>query len=325
MMNDDFLQYYLEMDKKYEKYKPKLLKCNEILFKMDDVEEKVRIIKDLYAYMKEISTEFYSEEKNEFVCFENLIQLLCCCEETLGNKCIIDISTNSNQHNTSKKEENIVNEIVNLTRKSLLNLLTMNGSYSHPFDFYDLENYCEISCDNTISICNDMSIKCSKIKIPYGFTNNLLLFNGKGFHCFTILEINKTKYLVDCTYKQFFLLKKCILDRIGIPCLGGCYAGSFMLMTDRRRKVAEKILKDGWILLTEEVFKDYMDGFMLSWRNGIYYELIQDFSYKTPYTAEDYWRFLNEKDDLLNYEKRLTLGFQEMPLKNPKCHLRNIK
>lgn len=285
--------------------------------------KKVKIIKELYAFVKEISLEFYSEDRHEFVCLENLVQLLSWCENTLEDEYIVDTSTNYNENisNKSSNAESIVSEIVHLTRKSLLQLFTKYGR-PHSFDFYNVENYCETSCDLTSSICNDMSIKNHKIKMQNGFANNMALFNGKGYHCFSILEIKDKKYLVDGTYKQFFLLKRCLLERIGIPYLGGCYAGGFMIMSESRRQVAEKLLKDGWILLTEEVFKDYMDGFFLSWRNGLYYEETDDFSYKTSYTAKDYWNFLMEQDNILRYEKELTLGFQKMPLKNPNISFR---
>lgn len=198
----------------------------------------------------------------------------------------------------------------------------MCGRYNHSFDFYSLEDYCEKSCDNISSLCELGDIKCHKIKMNYGFKNNLQLFEGRGFHCFTILELNENKYLVDTTYKQFFLLKKGLLERIGIPYLGGCYAGAFMLMTENRRKIAEKLIKEGWIQLTEEVFKEYMDGFLLSWRNGIYYEETGDFSYETSYTAKDYWTFLTGNKSILSYEKKITLGFQDRPLKDPTLSFR---
>lgn len=149
-----------------------------------------------------------------------------------------------------------------------------------------------------------------------GLNLNDLVY-GYGFHCFVIIETNSNKYLIDCTYKQFFNQNRNLLERIGIPHLSGCDAGVFMLMDERRRKVAAKILKEGWIKLTPETFKDYMDGFLLSWRNGFYYETTNDFSFTTPYTADDYWDFLYGQKDLAEYEKIKNLGFQREPLKKP--------
>lgn len=312
-MNYDLLDKYLKLEKKYEKYKMRLLKENEILYSLNDISLKVDIIKNLYAYVKELAPMFYLEEENDFVWFENLVRLLLDCESFLDNEYILDISSNIDKCN---KEEKLLGEIVALNRKYLWNLFTMHGKYRHEFDYYNLENYCEISCDNILSICQRKNISCHKIKIQDGFNHNIELFAGRGFHYFTILEIEDRKYLVDCTYKQFFQLKRGLLERIGIPYLSGCGAGTFMMMDEERSKIAKKIIQDGFILLTDDVFKCYMDGFLLSWRNGTYYEEINDFSYKTPYSASDYWNFLNENDDLFNYEDKILLGYQDKPLKN---------
>lgn len=115
------------------------------------------------------------------------------------------------------------------------------------------------------------------------FNHNSTLFNGRGYHFFNILKINGNYYLVDCTYKQFFLLRKCLLERIGIPYLSGCYPGVFMCLTEKRKNTAEQIIQNGYIPLTDDIFKDYMDGFLLSWRNGTFYEETKDCSYTTPY------------------------------------------
>ncbi len=48
---------------------------------------------------------------------------------------------------------------------------------------------------------------------------------------------------------------------MGIIKLRNNYPGTFMVMSESRRKVAEKICKDGYSSLTSAVFKDYMDVF----------------------------------------------------------------
>ncbi len=73
----------------------------------------------------------------------------------------------------------------------------------------------------------------------------------------------------------------------------------------------EKILKDGWIKSDEDILKHYLDGFAISYRNGIYYAQTKDYSYKTSYNAEDYIRFLKEEDSQINHEGKEALGFQK--------------
>lgn len=90
-----------------------------------------------------------------------------------------------------------------------------------------------------------------------------------------------------------------------------------MIVNESRIKVAEKILRDGWIKLEGNVLKDYLDGFALSYRNGLYYQKTEDFSYETRYSVNDYKNFLNGWDSQLNHESRLFLDSQKIPLQNP--------
>ena len=160
------------------------------------------------------------------------------------------------------------------------------------------------------------TIQTTKITIEPGFLKDSPLFNQRKKHCCNLVKVNGELYLVDCTYAQFFLQKDCILERLGIPMLSGCAPGTFMLIDETRKMVAKKLLKDGWIKATPEVIKAYMDGFALSFRNGLYYEETRDFTYTTDYTTEDYLRFLFGEDNQLHYEEESYLGFQNRPLKN---------
>ena len=90
-----------------------------------------------------------------------------------------------------------------------------------------------------------------------------------------------------------------------------------MLMSEERKKIAQKILKDGYIKLTPNVLKYYLDGFTNFYRNGTYYEETNDFSYEPTYQDSDYMAFLEGKDNQLNHEKEKYLAYQKLPLKNP--------
>lgn len=317
--NEQLLAFYHETNDKYEVYKKVLNENREILIDTKSVNEKVERIKNLYTFMKEICPEFYLEQKKEFNSFDLLAYLLLNCEDTLEKEYILNTTSNfhAEKNQNLVEEELIVATIVYWTRKALLKELTVNGKYHHTYDFYDLSNECEFASEKTLKICNKMSIPCYQIKIEPGFFKDSMLCNLGDYHWFNIAIIKDAPYLIDCTYKQFFLLKKCFLERIGIPYLYGCYAGAFMMMEESRRKVAEKLIKDGYILLTDEVLKDYFDGFALSYRNGLYYEKTADFSYTTPYTAEDYKNFLRRVDSQLHHEGDVVLGLQRRPLKDP--------
>ena len=92
-----------------------------------------------------------------------------------------------------------------------------------------------------------------------------------------------------------------------------------MIMSEERKKVAEVLLKRGWIELDQNVFKHYMDGFAISFRNGLYYEQTNDFSYTTNYTASDYEKFLFGADTQILHEGDEVLGYQKRPLQKNIC------
>ena len=57
--------------------------------------------------------------------------------------------------------------------------------------------------------------------------------------------------------------------------------------------------------------------FTVSFRNGLYYENTNDFSFTAPYSVEDYVKFLHGENSQLNIEGEENLGYQRRPLKDP--------
>ena len=95
----------------------------------------------------------------------------------------------------------------------------------------------------------------------------------------------------------------------------GCLPGTFILMDKEREEVAKKLLRDGWIELDEKKLKTYLDAFAISYRNGIYYETTNDYSFTANYTIDDYIRFLKGEDNQINHEGKESLGHQKRPSK----------
>ena len=120
--------------------------------------------------------------------------------------------------------------------------------------------------------------------------------------------------MVDITYSQFFKLDKNILNRIGAINFLGCSTGIFMNMTGSRKNVANNLLEKGFIKIENEVMKDYLDGFALSYRNGLYYETTNDYTFKTNYSNEDYLNFLIHNDNQINHENEKFLDIQKIPI-----------
>ena len=75
-------------------------------------------------------------------------------------------------------------------------------------------------------------------------------------HSFAIATIGEKRYIIDCTYRQFFQTadnneKEETLD-----------LETIMSCDEKRKKLAEQILKSGWIEATPENLKVYLDGFI---------------------------------------------------------------
>ena len=282
--------------------------------KMACEEKNIQDMLEVYKLVKESLPCFFKDGKlNKY--YGRVIGLIMTCEARLPKKFIIDSNPNFDYYklDTITKSlpiEDLLDNIVLRSRKELL----MTYSVTDPNE--DIKkmpftNDCYKSSKIVQEICDNNDIKSYMIDIHPGFSKKDNICDGNGFHYFNIIEHKDNYYLIDCTYRQFFRIKGNIIEKIGIINMPGCYPGTFMTKDDKRLKVAEKILKDGWIKLDEDILKHYLDGFAISYRNGIYYAQTKDYSYKTSYNAEDYIRFLKEEDSQINHEGKEALGFQK--------------
>lgn len=280
------------------------------------LEHKVDLLKNAYEYIKKISWEFYIGDGKCIASeYDRVLLLLDKCERSLPHVFIADTKIQKfskvNQKPTSPEE--LLDSLVYKTRMYLKAKLSKTASGN--FEDMDLQNLCRNSANRVALLCLMRGIKQKKYKIEPGFERHSELYCGTGWHYFNIVELDRRHFLIDCTYSQFFLLKRCILEKIGIMKWPGASAGAFM-ENGSRRFVRDHILKYGWIELDEETLKDYLDGFAISYRNGLYYEENMDYSYTTTYSSSDYRNFLGGRDSQTNHEKRSHLGFQMRPLKN---------
>lgn len=186
---------------------------------------------------------------------------------------------------TKEDAEKLLDCIVYYARRNL----------SKSFDIKNasLAKQCICTSYNVEEICSDIEIETIHIGV------NQRLENGM-YHHFTIVKVpmeNKTykNYLVDCTYRQFFTKNNSNPRRIGIMIgpIRGASIGSYMIKTERRKEIAECILTKGYIEVTPEVIKEYLDAIVYSGRDKDYYEE-HGLDYMNPediipkYTAEDY-------------------------------------
>ncbi len=161
----------------------------------------------------------------------------------------------------------------------------------------------------TSQLCDNLDIKNK-----FFMVNENLDFGS--FHCFCFVEVNQKTYIVDCTYRQFFCLADSFLEQTSLPSRPGCRMGRFMLMTPERQKFAEELLTKGYVEATPENVKHYFDAFILTSRNGLYYQnlnkpMITTEDFTTPYTSDDYLVALKTKSPL---ESGDTIGKLKHPL-----------
>ena len=218
-------------------------------------------------------------------------------------------------HNQMTVDE-FLDLLVWLIRKSLLADWQAEDDYIENLDNISLTDQCFQATYMGKSLCNGFKVNSQAIKIEPGFTDREKLYDGHGYHYFLMVEIGSGEYIVDCTYRQFFRLDRNLHERLGVYGLSGCNPGYYMLLNPERKRVADTILKRGWIKATADNFKNYMDGFALSFRNGLYYERNGETEFKVPYTFLDYKKFLMGEDDQIRQQDFECLAVQESVLKD---------
>lgn len=199
----------------------------------------------------------------------------------------------------------LINQIIKMVSSKILS--AFEDRYTN-INEIDMENNCIAVSFFVKEVCDEWEIDSRVIKIYPGYDVNARLFGMSGFHYANIIYIQDKEYLVDLSYKQFFKKSKSFIEEIGVVGLCAPLAGIFMLMDSKRKRVAEELLRNGFIELKNNNFKDYCDGFTLSYRNGLYYEMY-DNHYSTDYTNQDYINFIiNKSDNQVNHESIKCLG-----------------
>lgn len=266
------------------------------------------LLGSLFIDLKNIAPNYYKQGKFHSL-YEEYMRKLLDYRLKMTTEYICDVTVS----NKSYPEDDILNFIVFKLYEYILRAFEYRYQ---SINEVDMANNCIACCYKVLEICASLKIPCEKVEIYPGYNDKARLFGLCGYHYFNIVTINNKKYLIDGSYKQFFKKSHSSLEEIGVPLTCAPLPGIFMQQTKTRQQVAKKLLKDGWIELTEDTLKSYCDGFTLSFRNGLYYETHpKDFT--TSYTAEDYLNFLSEKDNQTNHEQLEHLGPLRKVLKQP--------
>lgn len=164
-----------------------------------------------------------------------------------------------------------------------------------------MDNTLEGQCISTNSIVKKICIDQKLKYINFNVSQDL----GRGYyHCFSIVKtkpknFEEINYIVDCTYRQFFTKSKSFIKRIetmrGLA--KGESIGTYMLMDEKRKKIAEELLQKGFIVATPENLKCYLDAIVFSGRDKEYYKK-NKLNYMNPkdcipkYSLNDYMDML---------------------------------
>lgn len=313
------------MDKKSIRETEFLNKCNHLfreykkrVFSLSRETDITNYSKEFYNGLKELASYYYPEEVVPFD-YRYLAREIILFEKFLPTDSIFsfqehDFSKVLDRHTSLKQDEFVLDYLVDQTRNYLFDEVSLSREY-YPYETYDLQDKCVKAVDFLMKLAYGMGIEYRRFIIYPCFKRDNRVMNA--IHAFLLVKLNGREYLIDCTYSQFCTSVRCDLNRIGVPLFAGPAPGTFMQYDDFHKDVALTLLNRGWIEYRDETKKAYLDGFLLSYRNGLFYERSNDFSFISPYTALDYEHFFYGEDDLFHYEKKEELGYQLKPLSNP--------
>ena len=155
------------------------------------------------------------------------------------------------EYNINMSAQEILTRIVQKERKHLMK--------QHDLLSEGLSGECEGSTKRIMLDCTSRGFDAVFLAPGYYSPKKTRLVDGKninipraeGHNC-TFVNIHHKNYIIDCTYRQFFLDD------------GREHCGKYMLTDKKREGVARQILKYGWIEATPENIKAYMDGFEMA-------------------------------------------------------------
>lgn len=225
-----------------------------------------KAMNDLYEHFSSYPEEKITKFKIQLMIFK-LERLLENEFLPLNSKPIYDPNSKIQYPSEITSQENCeqaLDYIVHSARKKL----------SEKFDLETatIEKSCIDTSRNIEDICKQKNIEFLHLGLDEDLKHGT-------FHHFTIVNFpldnsKSKKYLIDCTYRQFFTKSDSFKKRIAVmrgPAKG-CSIGAYMMMTNERKEIAEELLSKGYIEATPENIKEYFDAIIFSGRDNEYYK-----------------------------------------------------
>lgn len=211
-------------------------------------------------------------------------------EHNLNNEMLSGLE--NKQFYTKEEAENLIKWTVNNTRENLKILCNTDN-----LDNCDLTGTCGFSQFSSIYPLEKLGLK-----VTYSNIANLFDKNG-GMHAFGTVEIPikdngeilTKKYIIDCTYSQFFILKNCVESRylnsyINNGIIASPMVGYFMKNNTELKQFAKQMLENGYCEMTDNNLMKYCYGLYL-----------QEFNANEVKNAMINFQKLNIIDKLENY------------------------
>lgn len=180
------------------------------------------------------------------------------------------------QINMNKEKENNIILNCNSSKEDIENLISEKIYYIRKkyqeFKEIDINkeiflNKCDLFQAIVFYIFQDLGFKVIPIE-----TNKVISDDVLG-HSLALIEYNNYKYLVDLTYKQFFLKQNCDKEKYFIKndyILLAPHPGYYYLEHPEHLDIAQELLNEGFIEATPLNLKVYFDSFYLTRRGRIY-------------------------------------------------------
>lgn len=189
---------------------------------------------DIYRYIED---NFEDIDDNTFARIHSL--------ENSLNKLMVDFEPNLTMPNeVTNTDEYLLKVIVYCTRKKIIR------DYSVDFTTDSLKKLDSKANEYVKDVCGHMGLTVVSFNIGR-------IFNIPKNHNVSLVKVNDSYYLVDCTYQQYFLLGQNFKNRYikSASHVETCEVGARILA--RNRDGAIELLENGFINTDDSMFEDY--------------------------------------------------------------------
>ena len=290
-MNDN----YEELEKRLDEYIEQIIKASEMDKEMKERDSAIdEAMNNMYHFLQTCPKSFYAQMG---------IQFKVCDAERYLIRDYLPINTKPiyDPKDSPKEPEKLVSgQDCEQMMKSIVHLTREELSKNHDLETDSLEACCMNTTSEVKRICEEKNVDYIELGVDRDLSQG-------PFHIFNIVDLKTENgehkfYLVDCTYRQFFLRCCSNLERIPVTMNQnrGCSIGRYMMMTKERRKMAEELLTKGYVEATPQNLKTYFDAIIFSGRDGEFYKS-HGLDYKNPkdlipeYSLTDYAKMLVDR------------------------------